>query len=194
MSSNISAERRKRISSNYWRKLLVMLFLLFFFWMLIAFPFMIINIQEKTLYLIHKSEFTKKKVKIDSVAVRIGTSVGSKSGGPSYYGYDLLYNNLTEKISLTDPNAVVFISKQDKDDFNHFSTIHNSGPFYLPKNDSIWIWHHHKLKNRYATENELILDTSGFLIQIISNIIMVIIVIWGVIWQINKWIKLKQKK
>ena len=97
-------------------------------------------------------------------------------------------------ISLTDYRTIVFSLKQEKEDFKDLWKLINATPFYLPKNDSIWIWQHDKLKDRYATESELKLDTSGFVIQIISNVLILIIVVWGVAWQTKKWIKLKHKK
>lgn len=168
-----------------------MILMLLYVWMLMFSPFMIKGIREKTLYLKYKHEFKKEKVQLDSVATR--TSGRSRFGGSSYIGLKLLYDNLKEEIRLTDPEAVVFISKQDKEDFNHYMKIYNATPFYLPKKDSIWVWQHPTLKNRYATEYETRLDTSGFLLQIILNIIMLLIVISGIIWVVSKWIKKKRK-
>ena len=192
MSSNITPKRRKRIYNSSREKLIKIIMLFFFFCMLIFSPFAIINIKEKFLYLKHKTEFEKKKVEIDSLHIHNGDFHDAPT---KLKIYDIYYHNKQDKLSLTDYRTIVFSLNQEKEDFKHFWQILDSHtPFYAPRNDSIWVWNHPILTDRYATENETNLDTSGFLTQIILNILILIIVLWGVTWQINEWIQLKRKK
>lgn len=191
MSSNISPERRQRISKNFWKKLFNMVILFIFFLMLIFTPFAFINVKEKSLYLRHKKEFIKKKVKIDSIY----THDGNTRHNTKLRIFDIYYNNNQDMISLTDYRTIVFSLKQEREDFKDFWKIYVSHtPFFAPRNDSIWVWRHAELKDRYAMKTELNLDTSGFLLEIVLNIIMIIVVISGATWQIKEWIKLKSKK
>ena len=182
MASNISNKGIQVL-----KVILTLVFLLLFFFT----PFTILNLKEKFLYLNHENEFTKLRVKVDSIEPVVGSFIG---GGSSLHGYDVHYNHPKGKISLDSPEGDIFIWKQDEEDYKHFFKIYDAKPFYLPMNDSIWVWHHNLIQDRYSIKNESSLDTSGFVLQIILNIIMLILVMWGVTWQINQWIKLKRKK
>jgi len=182
MANNINKK-----GSQVLKVILTLLIMFLFFFT----PFTVLNLKEKFVYLNHKNEFTKLRVRVDSIQPIVGTSIG---GSSTLYGYDVHYNNPKEKVSLDSPEGDVFIWKQDKDDYRHFFKIYDATPFYLPMNDSIWVWHHKNIPDRYAVENEPSLDTSGFILQIILNIVMLILVLWGVTWQINQWIQIKRRR
>ena len=169
----------------------VVLVFLFLFLCMYA-PFAFFSVKDKFLYLKHKTEFVKQKVKVDSVEVIVAGT--HNVGVNSFYGYHVHYNNSQDRVTVISPENNIIVSKQEAAEFNHFNEIDNATPFYLPKNDSIYIWHHSKLQDRYATKQQLHLNTPNFIWHIIVNSIILILVIWGLTWQITQWLKLKRKK
>ena len=173
-------------------KVLSVVLVFLFLFLFVYAPFAFFSVKDKFLYLKHKTEFVKQKVKVDSVEViETGTH---NTGSSSFYGYHLHYNNFQDRVTVISPEKNIIVSKQEAADFKHFNTIYDATPFYMPKNDSIYIWHHSKLQDKYATENQLQLNTSNFVWHIIVNSMILILVIWGLTWQIIQWVKLKREK
>ena len=153
-------------------------------------PFYFFTIKKESKELIHKTEFEKQKVKIDSIDIQT-SSIDGAGKAKHYYIY---YHNKKDHISLLDYRDVVFSTKKQKKDFNHFLSLTKSdSTFYLPSNDSIWIWHHPILEDNYGTENETHLDVSNNILLIIVNTLLLIISISALFWQIKQWTKTKLK-
>ena len=53
-------------------------------------------------------------------------------------------------------------------------------------NDSLLIWYHPKLNGQIALAEENEMNTSGFLLQIILNILFLVTAIGSIIWLIKK--------
>lgn len=150
-------------------------------------PIYFLTIKREAKELIHQAEFVKQKVKIDSINIQT-----SNIDGPGAAHYYIYYHNKGDYISLLDYRDVLFSTEKQKKDFNHFLGLTNKdSTFYLPSNDSIWVWHHPILKDNYATMEQSKMDVSNNLFLIIINSILLIISISAVLWQIKQWTKKK---
>ena len=143
-------------------------------------PFYFLIIYNNSKELIHKTEFKKIKVRIDSLSIESGMST---TEGPSSLNiYEVYFNKKEEVIEFSDPSTILFTSKQEKKEFNDFMSRN------IGVGDSIWVWHHPKLKDRYAMQNELELDVSNNPFHIFISLILLIISIIALFWQIRRWI------
>ncbi|SIR18653.1 hypothetical protein [Maribacter ulvicola] len=167
-------------------KIITKTILVFITLLIITFsPFYFLTIEKESKELIHKTEFIKQKVRIDSIDIQT-----SNIDGPGAQHYYIYYHNKKDYISLLDYRDVLFSTKKQKQNFNHFlSQTKNDSTFYLPSNDSIWIWYHPILEDNYATNEETQLDVSNNILLIVVNSLLLTISISALIWQIKRWTK-----
>ncbi len=165
------------------KKVLKILLTLICLIIIIFTPFYIIQIKNRTKELIYKNEYKKTKFKIDSLAIE-----SSNIDGPSNaYRYEIYYNDNRNKIELVNDENTLIVFEPEKEHLNHFlKTEKNVG-------DSILIWHHKSLEDKYAKEDQKYIDTGGYSLQIIINTILLGISAYGIRKQIIEWRKPKKK-
>ena len=82
-----------------------------------------------------------------------------------------------------DNSKVFFALKKEKKRLEHFIK------FKKDNNDSVLIWHHPILDDKYAKEEESKLDVSDNLASIIFSGILLLISISAIAWQTMQWIR-----
>ena len=143
-------------------------------------PFNLLNMNEKLGYLLHEKEFKKVLIKIDSLKIPHQTSQNRYGGKKGSIIYNLYYSD-GKFLTLKDASKSVFKSEKE------IKITKHALEFMRTHNDSIWIWNHPKFKPKYAKYEDTSLDTTGFVIQIVINLILLIIGFYAIRWQILKW-------
>lgn len=162
----------------------------------LATPITFMIFKQKLTWYANKSDFHKKKVKMDSITI---TQDGGtmRGGSKKILIYDLHYND--KRIVLKDPTHALFGSKREAaqtkkvlSQLSSYSTI--SVWDNHPKKDSLLIWYHPNINGLYAKEEETEMNTDGFLTQIIINSILLLLALYSILWQVKDWRKPKKKQ
>ncbi|MCK0147423.1 hypothetical protein MWU78_17340 [Arenibacter sp. F26102] len=164
------------------KKLIRLIILLLVVIIIVFSPIFILKIYERVWELNHKHEYVKKKVKIDSISQQSGFSGRTPSNG----NVILYYEDYSKRLYMLDDRKTLIRIQRRK--FNNMLDYLDS------HKDSIWIWEHAKGKTKYALEEETEMNTKGYLIQIILNIILLTIALYSIVCQIKKWMKSKKNE
>ncbi|TVZ09753.1 hypothetical protein JM80_2284 [Cellulophaga sp. RHA_52] len=152
---------------------------------ILCIPFTLINISQKSKYLINKSDFIKKEVVIDSLVISSDEG-SSKAGNRNILTYYFYYGNEKKITSVNNTDALFPNSNEIRKN--------NEALNYLKKhNDSLLIWYHPRIDGQFALEEDTDINIDGYLTQITINILLLSIALYSIIWQIKKWIKLRKK-
>lgn len=138
-------------------------------------PLYFLNIKEKAVWLNHKAQFKKRNIKIDSLIL----SAESATVENSNITYIIYYDN-NKFVLISDNSKALFHSKKE------LTKTRKTLKYLEEHNDSLLIWYHPKLKGQIALAEENEINTNGFLLQIILNILFLLIAIGSVIWLIKK--------
>lgn len=146
----------------------------------LASPFHLLNLREKSTWFIHKSEFKKKKIRTDSILVNNeGGGSGAMTSSSDTSIYYLYYDN-GKFISVQDNAHALFHSKKE------VIKTRSILKYVEEHNDSLLIWYHPTLNGQIALPSETEMNTNGFLIQILLNILLLLVAMGSLIWLIKK--------
>tara|TARA_R110000868_G_scaffold271087_1_gene530582 strand:+ start:6087 stop:6605 length:519 start_codon:yes stop_codon:yes gene_type:complete len=144
-------------------------------------PFQMLNLIEKGTWIKHKTEFKRKLIKTDSIVLRdADTSPASRRETSKKTYLHFIYYDKGKFISLQDNSQALFHSKKE------LIKTRKTLKYLEEHNDSLLIWYHPKLNGQIALAEENEMNTSGFLLQIILNILFLVTAIGSIIWLIKK--------
>lgn len=152
---------------------------------ILCIPLFLINISQKSKYLINKSDFIKKDVVIDSLV--ISSDEGSrKAGNRNILTYYFYYDNEKKIKSVNNTDALFPNSNEIRKSIQALN-------YFKKHNDSLLIWYHPQIDGQFALKEDTEINTDGYLSQIIINILLLTIALYSIIWQTKKWIKFRGK-
>ncbi len=163
------------------KKILHLIVFIFLTLNFFASPFNLLNVTKKIPILINKSNFIKTKVKTDSVKNIVSTSGMNSLTTYSHYIY-------------YDKNKLIILQDNPDRLLQSETILRNTRralKYIQQHHDSILIWYHPTINGQIALSNESEINTKGYLMQIILNIILLIVAILTLRWLI---LKIKNKK
>ena len=167
------------------KKIISFVILIFLTLNFLASPFYILNIKEKVSWVTNKSEFTKNIIKIDSVKISSeGAGPGATTSQSDILDYYFYYDK-GKYINMQDNSKSLFPSK------NKIRKTTDVINYLENHNDSLLIWYHPKINGQIACKEDKVMNTKGFLMQILLNLLSLLVAISSLMWLI---IKIRNKK